>query len=59
MYSKFNVRQPSLAQDCEPYEAPDVVPIAVGCALAALIIIVLVAYLVGRRRNQARGYLSM
>ncbi|KRT86240.1 hypothetical protein AMK59_2998 [Oryctes borbonicus] len=47
------------AKDCEPYETPDIVPIAVGCALMALIIIVLVGYLIGRRRNQARGYLSM
>lgn len=47
------------AEDCAPYETPDVVPIAVGCALIALILIVLVAYLIGRRRNQARGYLSM
>lgn len=47
------------AEDCSPHETPDVVPIAVGCALVALIVIVLVAYLVGRRRNQARGYLSM
>lgn len=47
------------AEDCAPHETPDVVPIAVGCALVVLIIIVLVAYLIGRRRNQARGYLSM
>jgi lysosomal-associated membrane protein 1/2 len=47
------------ALDCQGSETPDVVPIAVGCALAALVIIVLVAYLIGRRRSQARGYLSM
>lgn len=47
------------AKNCEPYETPDIVPIAVGCALMALIVIVLVGYLIGRRRNQARGYLSM
>ncbi|XP_012288130.1 lysosome-associated membrane glycoprotein 1 [Orussus abietinus] len=46
------------AEDCS-LETPDIVPIAVGCALAALVVIVLVAYLVGRRRTQARGYLSM
>ncbi|CAD6216336.1 GSCOCG00004489001-RA-CDS [Cotesia congregata] len=46
------------AEDCA-FETQDVVPIAVGCALIALVIIVLVAYLVGRRRSQARGYLSM
>lgn len=48
-----------LAEDCTPSDTPDVVPIAVGCALAALVIIVLAAYLIGRRRRQARGYLSM
>lgn len=47
-----------LAKDCA-FDTPDVVPIAVGCALAALVVIVLVAYLIGRRRNQAHGYLSM
>ncbi|XP_043475113.1 lysosome-associated membrane glycoprotein 1-like [Leptopilina heterotoma] len=47
-----------LAEDCA-FDTPDVVPIAVGCALAALVVIVLVAYLIGRRRAQARGYLSM
>ena len=46
------------AEDCA-FDTPDVVPIAVGCALAALVVIVLIAYLVGRRRAQARGYLSM
>ena len=48
-----------VALDCASSETPDVVPIAVGCALAALVIIVLIAYLIGRRRSQARGYLSM
>ncbi|XP_034251954.1 lysosome-associated membrane glycoprotein 1-like [Thrips palmi] len=48
----------SAPQYCE-LDTPDIVPIAVGCALAALVIVVLVAYLVGRRRSQARGYLSM
>ena len=49
----------STAKDCEGVDTPDIVPIAVGCALALLIVIVLIAYLVGRRRQQARGYLSM
>ncbi|XP_034950832.1 lysosome-associated membrane glycoprotein 1-like [Chelonus insularis] len=48
----------STAEDC-PYETPDYVPIAVGCGLIILVVVVLVAYLVGRRRSQARGYLSM
>ncbi|XP_046737234.1 lysosome-associated membrane glycoprotein 1 [Diprion similis] len=46
------------AEDCA-FDTPDIVPIAVGCALALLVVIVLIAYLVGRRRSQARGYLSM
>lgn len=49
----------STAKDCDAIDTPDIVPIAVGCALAALVIVVLIAYLVGRRRAQARGYLSM
>jgi len=47
------------AEDCEKSSSPDIVPIAVGCALVALVAIVLIAYLVGRRRSQTRGYLSM
>lgn len=47
------------AEDCERSTSPDIVPIAVGCALVGLVAIVLIAYLVGRRRSQARGYLSM
>lgn len=47
------------AEDCEGGSSPDIVPIAVGCALVGLVAIVLIAYLVGRRRSQARGYLSM
>jgi len=47
------------AEDCEPFTTADIVPIAAGCALIVLIIIVVVGYLIGRRRNQARGYLSM
>lgn len=47
-----------LVKDCK-LDTPDIVPIAVGCALAALVIIVLIAYLIGRKRSQARGYLSM
>lgn len=49
-----------LAKDCDANDTPDIVPIAVGCALAALVVIVLLGYLVGRRRSQNRGgYLSM
>jgi lysosomal-associated membrane protein 1/2 len=49
----------SEVKDCESAGTPDIVPIAVGCALAALVVIVLIAYLVGRRNAHARGYLSM
>lgn len=49
-----------LAKDCDAIDTPDIVPIAVGCALAGLVVIVLLGYLVGRRRSQNRGgYLSM
>lgn len=37
----------------------DIVPIAVGASLAGLVAIVLVAYLIGRRRSRARGYQSV
>jgi len=37
----------------------DIVPIAVGCSLAGLVVIVLLAYLFGRRRARARGYQSV
>ncbi|XP_056642701.1 lysosome-associated membrane glycoprotein 2 isoform X1 [Diorhabda sublineata] len=48
------------AIDCEASNiTSDVVPIVVGCVLAILVVVVLVAYLYGRRRCQARGYLSM
>ncbi|KAI4486861.1 hypothetical protein M0802_012281, partial [Mischocyttarus mexicanus] len=46
------------AKDCK-LDTPDIVPIAVGCALAGLVVIVLIAYLIGRKRSQSRGYLSM
>ncbi|CAG9835144.1 unnamed protein product [Diabrotica balteata] len=48
------------AIDCEASAiTSDVVPIVVGCVLALLVVVVLVAYLVGRRYCQARGYHSM
>lgn len=49
-----------LAKDCDANDTPDIVPIAVGLALAGLVVIVLLGYLVGRRRSSNRGgYLSM
>jgi len=44
------------AELCEADKIPNnIVPIAVGAALAALVVIVLVMYLIGRRKHQ-RGY---
>jgi len=40
-------------------ETSSVVPIAVGAALAGLVVIVLIAYLIGRRRSRATGYESV
>ncbi|XP_072180386.1 lysosome-associated membrane glycoprotein 1-like [Diadema setosum] len=37
----------------------NIVPIAVGCALAGLVIIVLIAYLIGRQRSSKTGYESV
>jgi len=48
------------AEECDADDkVSDVVPIAVGVALAALIIVVLIAYLVGRRRSRQSGYQSV
>ncbi|KAK2891150.1 hypothetical protein Q8A67_013793 [Cirrhinus molitorella] len=50
--NKFNTAQDCVADDPDNF----VVPIAVGVALAVLIIIVLLAYLIGRKRSQTSGY---
>jgi len=52
-------KQYSTAVQCAADDATDVVPIAVGAALAGLVVIVLIAYLIGRRRSRARGYQSV
>jgi len=44
--------------DCD-YKPNDIIPIAVGVALAALVVAVLVAYVVGRNRQRQRGYQSV
>lgn len=49
----------SAPMDCAAVETPDIVPIVVGLVLAGLVVVVLIAYLVGRRRAQSQGYLSM
>ncbi|XP_017052571.1 lysosome-associated membrane glycoprotein 1 [Drosophila ficusphila] len=48
----------SAGHDCDSSETSDVVPIAVGIALAALILVVLISYLCARRRSTSRGYMS-
>jgi lysosomal-associated membrane protein 1/2 len=54
-----NTKKFSLAKDCDSNVKPDIIPIAVGLSLIALIVIVLIAFIVGRRRSQARGYLNI
>ncbi|XP_022226568.2 lysosome-associated membrane glycoprotein 1 [Drosophila obscura] len=48
----------STVHDCDSSETSDVVPIAVGIALAALILVVLISYLCARRRSNSSGYMS-
>lgn len=48
----------STARDCDSSQTTDFAPIAVGIALAGLIVIVLVAYLAARHRQTSRGYMS-
>lgn len=58
-----NPQTPSIEVECSNrlllFFFTDIVPIAVGIALIALVVVVLIAYLVGRRRAAARGYVSM
>lgn len=58
-FKKDNNQKFSAAKDCDSNITPDIVPIAVGISLIALIVVVLIAYIVGRRRQQARGYLNI
>ncbi len=44
--------------DCK-VESNDIVPLVVGVCLAALVVFVIVAYLIGRRRHRQRGYQSV
>ncbi|XP_077589470.1 lysosome-associated membrane glycoprotein 2 isoform X1 [Stigmatopora nigra] len=48
----------STAEDCQMDWESFLVPIAVGVALLVLILIVVVAYFIGRKRNVASGYES-
>jgi len=46
-------------QDCVNDDVSDLVPIAVGIALLALVVIVLIAYFIGRRRSRRLAYQSV
>ncbi|XP_061127934.1 lysosome-associated membrane glycoprotein 2-like isoform X1 [Syngnathus typhle] len=48
----------STAEECQTDSESFIVPIAVGVALLVLILIVLLAYFIGRKRNMASGYES-
>jgi len=43
----------------EPEKPNDLIPIIVGCVLAALVVVVLVAYLVGRKYKENKNYEQM
>lgn len=45
----------SLVEECQLDENNMLIPIIVGAALAGLVLIVLIAYLIGRKRSHA-GY---
>ncbi|KAK8773321.1 hypothetical protein V5799_012147 [Amblyomma americanum] len=47
------------AVECSAGDISNIVPIAVGAALAALVIIVLIAYLIGRSKSRQKGYQSV
>lgn len=47
------------AVECAAGDISNIVPIAVGAALAALVIIVLIAYLIGRSKSRQKGYQSV
>jgi len=49
----------SPSEECSLDGVTDIVPIAVGASLAGLVVVVLIAYLIGRRRSRARGYQSV
>ncbi|XP_075213510.1 lysosome-associated membrane glycoprotein 1 [Lycorma delicatula] len=54
-----NEKKFATGQDCASGDTPDIVPILVAGALIVLVGLVLVAYVVQRRRSRERGYLSM
>lgn len=48
----------SAAHECEMDDVSILIPVIVGCVLAGLIVIVVVAYLIGRRKTHA-GYQTL
>jgi len=56
-FAGTNVAKSACPSGVNPNPDASIVPIAVGCALAGLIVIVLIAYLIGRRKGGGgRGY---
>jgi hypothetical protein len=59
-HGKYNIINSNFITDVAECSADtktnSVVPIAVGAALAALVVIVLIAYLIGRKRSRQSGY---
>uniref|UniRef100_A0A2R5LDT1 Lysosome-associated membrane glycoprotein 5 n=1 Tax=Ornithodoros turicata TaxID=34597 RepID=A0A2R5LDT1_9ACAR len=47
------------ATECSSGDISNIIPIAVGVCLAALVLIVLIAYMIGRRRSRQKGYQSV
>jgi hypothetical protein len=45
--------------ECTSDAHSDVVIIAIGCALAVLVVVILIAYLIARRTHRQRGYQSV
>lgn len=48
----------SAAHECDLDDVSILIPVIVGCVLAGLIVIVVVAYLIGRRKTHA-GYQTL
>ena len=59
-HGKYNIINSNFITDVVECPADtntnSLVPIAVGAALAGLVVIVLIAYLIGRKRSRQSGY---
>jgi lysosomal-associated membrane protein 1/2 len=55
-FAAKNATSEACPSKVNPNPDNSIVPIAVGCALAGLIVIVLIAYLIGRKKGGGRGY---